>query len=222
MNNIELLKLLVDRLEAYEGQAEDKEALSLTGFIESVNGAGDLNELSSAWIGKGTKTDMPHFIDNNIERVIAQHLYLLYRYIKFYSKTALAHSQIKTMEEFGFLITVLQYQHISKTELIRRNIIEKSSGIEIINRLLKSKLFTQKDNPDDQRSQLILLTELGRSELFKIFGNMNTLGKIATGDLSQGEKGQLALLLKKLDQFHYNNYNNKDLRSLEDYLPDAP
>lgn len=219
MNSIELLKVLIERLEEYEDHAEDKDALSLTGFIQKVNGATDLNELSNSWIDNTMLNGTPNFIENNIERVIAQHLLLLYRYIKFYSKTALAHSQIKTMEEFGFLITVLQYQSISKTELIRRNIIEKSSGIEIINRLLKSGLFTQRDNPDDQRSQLILLTDVGRLALFKIFENMNTLGKIATGDLSQQEKHQLALLLKKLDQFHYSNYNNKDLRSLEDYLP---
>jgi hypothetical protein len=69
---------------------------------------------------------------------------------------------------------------------------------------------------------LIQLTDYGKSELFRIFGKMNTLGKIATGSLNDSEKEQLALMLKKLDHFHYENYNNKELKELEDYLPALP
>lgn len=221
MNSLELLKALIDKLSHYEEHAEDKNALSLEGFAASLNPASDLEALKNSIIGKTNPEILksPHHIANNIERVIAQHILLLYRYIKFYAKTAFAESNIRTMEEFSFLINVMQHERITKTDLIRKNIIEKSSGIEIINRLIKSKMFIQVDNPEDQRSHLIQLTDYGKSELFRIFGKMNTLGKIATGSLTDAEKEQLALMLKKLDHFHYENYNNKELKELEDYLP---
>ncbi len=221
MNSLELLKALIDKLSQYEAHAEDKNALSLEGFAASLSPANDLELLKNSIIGKTNPEILksPHHIANNIERVIAQHILLLYRYIKFYAKTAFAESNIRTMEEFSFLINVMQHERITKTDLIRKNIIEKSSGIEIINRLIKSKMFIQVDNPEDQRSHLIQLTDYGKSELFRIFGKMNTLGKIATGSLNDAEKEQLALMLKKLDHFHYDNYNNKELKELEDYLP---
>lgn len=221
MNSLELLKELIEKLSQYEQIAGDKDALSMDGFVASLNPASDLNTLKNSIIGKTNPEILksPHHIENNIERVIAQHLLLLYRYIKFYSKTAFSGSNIRTLEEFSFLINVLQHERITKTELIRRNIIEKSSGIEIINRLIKSGMFVQVDNPEDQRSHLIQLTDYGKYELFNIFSKMNTLGKIATGSLNSGEKEQLALMLKKLDHFHYDNYNNKELKHLEDYLP---
>ena len=224
MNSLELLKALIDKLSHYEAQAEDKNALSIEGFAASLNPANDLELLKNSIIGKTNPEILksPHHIANNIERVIAQHILLLYRYIKFYAKTAFAESNIRTMEEFSFLINVMQHERITKTDLIRKNIIEKSSGIEIINRLIKSKMFIQVDNPEDQRSHLIQLTDYGKSELFMIFGKMNTLGKIATGSLNDSEKEQLALMLKKLDHFHYENYNNKELKVLEDYLPSLP
>lgn len=221
MNSLELLKQLIDKLSHYEQDAEDKESLSIEGFAASLNPTNDLEQLKNSIIGKTNPEIIksPHHIANNIERVIAQHILLLYRYIKFYSKAAFATSNIRTMEEFSFLMNVMQHQRITKTELIRRNIIEKSSGIEIINRLIKSNMLIQVDNPEDQRSHLIQLTDFGQSELFRIFGKMDTLGKIATGELSITEKEQLALMLKKLDHFHYDNYNNKELKELEDYLP---
>lgn len=220
MNSLELLRVLLDKVQEYEESVGDKNALSLEGFMGSVRGEVNLEDMKNSLIGT-TNPDIlqsPHHRQNNLERVIAQHLMLLYRYLKFYSKTAFADQQIKSFEEFSFMITVMQHQQISKAELIRRNIIEKSSGIEIINRLLKSGLFTQTHNPNDQRSHLLLLTPEGRQELFSIFHKMDMLGTIATGQLNQYEKEQLVVMLKKLDHFHYENYSDKNLKNLEDYL----
>lgn len=223
MDSLKLLKVLIQKLEEYEREEQDKSSLSLEGFCNSVRTELDLESVKNNYIEpqdpNGLKYKNTPFIENNIERVIAQHLLFLYRYIKFYSKLVFEESKIKSIEEFGFLITVMQYDTISKSELIKKNILEKSSGIEMINRLIKSGLLIQKDNPDDQRSHLVLLTDSGKMELYQIFEKMNTLGVIATGELNRSEKAQLALILKKLDNFHFGNYNNKQLKNLNDYRP---
>lgn len=223
MDSLELMKVLIQKLEVYDGEEQDKTNLSLAGFCHSVKTELDYTDLKNNLIREKENSDSnsskAHYIESNIERVIAQHILFLYRYIKFYSKLAFEESVIKSIEEFGFLITVLQEEACTKSELIKKNIIEKSSGIEMINRLIKSGLLIQKDNPGDQRSQLILLTETGKTALFKIFDKMNTLGIIATGKLNNFEKDQLVHLLKKLDNFHYEKYNNKSLKKLEDFLP---
>ena len=223
MTSIELLKVLIQKLEDYEIAEQDKTNLSLAGFCYSVRTELDLESVKNTFIEQedpnNSKYKNAPFVENNIERVISQHLLFLYRYIKFYSKLAFEESKIKSIEEFGFLITVMQYDEISKSELIKKNILEKSSGIEMINRLMKSGLLLQKDNPEDQRSHLVLLTDSGKMELYKIFEKMNTLGIIATGELNRYEKEQLVLTLKKLDNFHFENYNNKQLKNLDDYLP---
>src|SRR5690606_40371819 len=63
-----------------------------------------------------------------------------------------------------------------------------SSDLEIINRLIKQGLLFQKDNPNDNRSQLIFLSDAGRMEVFKLFEKMETLGYIATGELRSEER----------------------------------
>lgn len=221
MKSIELLKEIVDRLEEYENSCSDSDDLNLDGFVTFLQPQRSLDSLQNNWVEKEQPflQDNLRGIETNIERIIAQHLIVLNRYIKFYGRAALQHSKIKTLEEFSFMITILQFQLLSKSELIRRNITDKSSGIEIINRLIKNGLMLQLRNPDDQRSHLVQLSEIGKAELFNIFSNMDTLGKIACGPLTVNEKQQLAIMLKKMDEFHFDNYNNKDLDSLEDYLP---
>lgn len=222
MNSFEILKVLLTKLEAYEQQSTSKDNLSLEEFYDFIKP----NDTLIDDVKNNMLTDKPYqgdnhplHIENNVDRIISQHILFLYRYVKFYSKYALEGLQIRTIEEFGFLVTVMHHQSISKSELIKRNVMEKSSGIEIINRLIKNNLLKQYDNPQDKRSQFIALTEKGKMELFKSFEKMNLLGKISAGKLDNSEKEVLAMLLKKLDDFHYHNYMNKDIDKLEDYLP---
>lgn len=221
MNSIAILKELITRLEAYENSSSGKKDLNIDDFTAFIQTQPPLASLQSNLIEKGSPyiADSPHNIEINIERIITQHLIVLNRYIKFYGKTALQDSSIKTLEEFSFMITIMQFQQLSKSELIRRNIIEKSSGTEIINRLIKNGLMLQVNNPNDNRSQLMALSEAGKTEIFRIFKHMDTLGKIACGPLTENEKHRLALILKKLDEFHHDNYTHKSLSELEDYLP---
>ena len=218
MNSLELIKILVDKVAEYEARVPDSNGLSIEGFLEMNAHEQDVQKLKNSFI-TGANEDHRHS-PLNIERVIAQHLLFMYRYVKFYSKMIFQDTIIKSLEEFSFMTTVLQYGSISKSELIKKNIYEKSSGIEMINRLIKMHIFVQYDNPNDMRSQLIELTEQGKGILYQVFAKMNTLGIIAAGELSQSEKITLANLLKKLDNFHYNNYNNKQRQKLEDYLPE--
>lgn len=220
MNTLQILKDILLHLESYSKKVGDDSLMSMEGFLQYLNPQQDINDYKSQLVTHDEKNtlDHQHKIDINIERIIAQHLIIMNRYIKFYSRTAFSDSRIKTLEEFSFLMTVVQFQQIPKSELIKRNITEKSSGIEIINRMIKNGMLMQVDNPNDMRSQMIQITDMGKGELYKIFKNMDTLGHIATAPLNDVEKAQLAKSLKKLDEFHYSNYCNKDLKDLEDYL----
>lgn len=223
MDSFELLKVLMKELETYQEKAKDKNALSLDEFIISLSPKMNLDSLKNSFVINATvkPEENSQRVENNIERVIAQHILFMYRYVKFYSKMVFANSRIKTIEDFSFLITLMQQPALPKTELIRRNIYEKSSGVELINRLIKSNLLAQKDNPEDKRSQLVILTDTGRASLFQVFEKMNEMGVIACGDLTNDEKNELAILLKKLDKFHFDNYHNINSDQLTDYLPKA-
>jgi DNA-binding MarR family transcriptional regulator len=143
---------------------------------------------------------------------------LMFRYAKSYMRKALKNSMIKTADEFSFLITLITYDNLTKTELIQKQVMEKTSGTEIINRLLKLGLINQFNDLEDKRSVRIQITTLGKEQLFEILPQMRNVSQIVTGNLSETEKLSLAYMLRKLDIFHNDIYMNKKDIELSDLL----
>jgi DNA-binding MarR family transcriptional regulator len=126
----------------------------------------------------------------------------LFRFFKGYTKTALRNSSISTSDDFVFLATLSRQDSMRKTDLIKVNMMETSSGIEVIKRLLKNKLVTEEADKEDKRSIRIKLTEKGRKELYVIFGEMNIVSNVLVGNLKETEIKQLHGLLEKLFNHH--------------------
>ena len=142
------------------------------------------------------------------EVIIGKLLTFLSRYLKIYFKKGLEDSVLTTGDDFTYLATLLHKGSLTKTELIMLNAHEKTSGMEVIKRLLNNDLIEQSDDESDKRSKRISLTSKGKSVLIQSFDMMGKVGKICTGDLTDAEKNQLMNLLKKLDNFHHDIYLN--------------
>jgi DNA-binding MarR family transcriptional regulator len=134
---------------------------------------------------------------------------LLFRYAKMYIKKALKTSKINTADEFSFLITLMTHEFMTKHELIKTQVMEKTSGIEILNRLIKQGFVEQYDDVEDKRRKLLKITPAGRNELMQILPVMNLVSQIVVGDLSKEEQNLLTYLLRKLDCFHNDIYLQK-------------
>ncbi|HEX8268695.1 MAG TPA: MarR family winged helix-turn-helix transcriptional regulator [Flavobacterium sp.] len=143
------------------------------------------------------------------ESVINTMLVHLNRYARTYAKAAIYDSEFSTPEEFIYLINLDVMGAMSKTRLIRKNVQEKSSGIQIINRLIRQGWVSQSSSDDDKRSRMIEITESGKQYLDQYMDKIRTASKIVTGDLDQNEKMTLIQLLTKLDSYHRPIFNKE-------------
>ena len=169
--------------------------------------------------GGGEDWGQESSIENKSVTDISILIVLLFRYAKGYIRKALKESEIKTADEFSFLITLMTYESMSKMELINKQIMEKTSGNEIINRLIKSGFIEQQRDTVDKRSVRIKITPFGRKEIIKILPQMQLVSNIVVGNLKDDEKNTLAFILNKLEHFHNDIFlNNKDC-DLNDILP---
>jgi DNA-binding MarR family transcriptional regulator len=134
---------------------------------------------------------------------------LMNRYAKTYIKKAMKFAQIKTSDEFSILITLLTYDSLTKTELINKVVLEKTSGVEIINRLIHQNFIEQFDDLTNKRNVRIKITELGKLEIVKILPFMKKVSVVVAANLSETEKKALIYILKKLDNFHNDIFMNK-------------
>jgi DNA-binding MarR family transcriptional regulator len=94
--------------------------------------------------------------------------------------------------------------------------MEKTTGIEVIRRLIKRGLVVESADENDKRSVRVSITNSGRKEILKTLPLMSKVSEIVVGNLSNEEINTLSYLLKKLDYFHNEIYLNKRDQSLSD------
>ena len=219
MKTKEILVELLDYLEEYEREnLSSQSPLNTTDFLGFLNAkyqfksvktdsiSGSLNEWRDNEYKNGPKTDISILI------------VMLFRYAKGYIKKALKNSIIKSGDEFSFMITLLTYESMTKMELINMQAMEKTSGNEIINRLIKLGFLHQREDIIDKRSVRISLSEAGKAELFRILPDMKLVSDIVMGNLSQNETNTLAYLLRKLDIYHKDIFDKKRNCTLHEIL----
>ena len=136
------------------------------------------------------------------ESVINTQLVHLYRYAKNYSRAAIHDSDFSTQEEFIYLINLKAFGAMKKMDLIKKNIHDKSAGMQIINRLIANGWVKQSDDQKDKRSKVLQITDLGLQTLEAQMDKIRQASNIVTGNLTEEEKLELIQLLTKLEHFH--------------------
>ncbi|MDC7996527.1 MarR family winged helix-turn-helix transcriptional regulator [Gilvibacter sediminis] len=134
------------------------------------------------------------------------HVCRIYRYTHGYLKNALQDSKFTTDMDFAFSAALHRRGPLSKMDLIREMVCEKSFGMEVIRRLLRNGLIEQKPHPTDGRSTLLELTPFGLGETFKAYGMVAPAATLLSKPLSETESTSLTRILERLDQYHLAHY----------------
>jgi DNA-binding MarR family transcriptional regulator len=215
MKKSEILTTLINHFFSFDAEKGNHEEYSIDEFIGYLNAKSGSQELAMREISgenKGWFKDEYRNTTSDISILIV----LMNHYAKWYIKKVLRESHLQTPDEFSFLITLMTYDSLSKSELITKQVMEKTSGSEVIRRLIKRGLIVESADEDDKRSVRVSITRSGREEILKILPLMSKVSNIVVGNLSNEEINTLSYLLKKLDYFHNDIYLNKRDQSLSD------
>ena len=182
-----------------------KKAVNWVSEFESQLPSGeDWNDVSFAnWLLREvSKSNEQSVVTTKSSKAIPMFLVFMYKYASFYARKILKKSKIYSFEDFSFLASLLPDKQLKKADVIRKNIAEKSSGNEVLKRLIKQKMIVESDNPCDKRSKLLMLTPVGFQEINAVRSQFEKMGALVTGDLNDEEKNILASTLTKLHLFH--------------------
>ena len=217
MKKSEILTTLINHFFSFDAEKGNHEEYSIEEFIGYLNSKSGNQELAMREIS-GENKEWLKGDYRNTATDISILIVLMNHYAKWYIKKALRESLLQTPDEFSFLITLLTYNSLSKSELITKQVMEKTSGTEIIRQLIKRGLIVESADENDKRSIRVSITKSGREEVLRMLPLMNKVTKIITGNLSAEEINTLSYLLKKLDYFHNDIYLNKKEQHLNDIL----
>lgn len=151
-----------------------------------------------------------------LENDICKQIMLLGRFSKQMIRKGLNDFPMLSGEDFTYLYRLMNFDSLSKTQLIEKNAHEKQTGMEIIKRLLKNGLMTEFQDDNDKRSKRLKVTELGKEVFKNSVQDVNITSKILTAKLDIDEKKQLLELLKKLNEFHFTVYQEFKDASLQE------
>ena len=192
MKSKRLLTELLDYIELFEQSFPNDEKLSMKSFLIFVQSMQEGAEASP------TSAIRPN-MGQQREVSIARHLSLLHRYSKGYIKRALMASELlQSEEEYSYLASLISGKPQTKTELNTLNAMEKTSGAEIIRRLVAKGLAEERPDERDRRSVLVTITPQGRAELMKVFPQLHTAALLLSAPLQEQQQATLDFLLHYL------------------------
>ena len=197
-------------------------------YLEKCQQEGNIENIEDFlfWLQNKSINNIPSFPDESlqvpvqgtVEGKISQLITLLYKYVRFYFKKGLKNTSLNTMEDFGFLATLVIQGDLKKNELIQKNTCEFTSGMEVIRRLERNELICSFNDADDKRAKRVKITEKGLSVFYSALPVLKKIGTVAVGNLSSIEQDQLLYLLQKLNVFHNPIFHKEKNSSLSDIV----
>jgi len=116
-----------------------------------------------------------------------------------YTNLALRDSELNQMEEYGVLQTIKQNGNPRKTEVIYANLLELSSGTDLLNRLKNRGLIKEYDDKEDKRSKRMKLTAKGEKVIEATKLKVYNIANLLMNDLTDDDKALCIQLLKNIE-----------------------
>ena len=120
----------------------------------------------------------------------------------FYSKKFFDGLPINSLLEFNFLFSINKNVSLRKKEIIGLHLVEYSTGIDILKRLIKLQLVMESRDEIDKRSKRLKMTSEGKKVLVEALIRMNKINDLFFIDYSDRDLEPFLSILYLLDDHH--------------------
>lgn len=128
-------------------------------------------------------------------------LWRLGKHAKSHAKGLFEDLGISSHDELAILSHVALLGECPKKVAVPDNLVEMSTGIDTIKRLLNKGQLLERKNPRDKRESLVRIAAAGRGLLEQVSRGFGQLPDVL-GGISREEQRLLLRLLERLDEFH--------------------
>ncbi|MDZ4071226.1 MAG: MarR family winged helix-turn-helix transcriptional regulator [Sediminibacterium sp.] len=137
----------------------------------------------------------------------------LYRFLRMASKDLLAKHDIASIDEFALLATLLVHPGMTKTELLKQNLMEITTGSEMLKRFVARKWLIEQRDKNDKRITRLSLSAKGQQIIFACMQTLDDIEDILS-PLNTKEQETLYHILNRLDAFHSEKHQVKQVSSI--------
>jgi DNA-binding MarR family transcriptional regulator len=212
-NNYALLKQIIDFFEEYEREEKEIDLLDFSNWL--ISRLNDNPKLNPYKLKKETTLTFGKFPNSNNPNNKASFLESvsrIARYHDFYIRKALQELNINSRLEFLFLQSVNILDKAKKTDLINMHLLEYTTGMDTISRLIKNEILYESQDANDKRAKLLSLTEKGVSILNQAEKRINEENDMFFAAINENKWKKALPVIEEIDNFHnsiYSKHNNK-------------
>lgn len=164
------------------------------------------------------KVDQPEVDKSEINVKFAYVLSKLSSFLDVWVKLSFRDIPLRSLGDFGIIMSIRYMHNPRKTDVASQLIMEHSTCMESIKRLINDGLVEQTKDPLDRRVWRVSLTNLGHELCAILDEKMQALGDLVAGEISKSEKEQAIAPLIKLVDFHQKLYQRHDREKIvQDY-----
>ena len=174
------------------------------GVFEAQHPDASIEDFCRHELAKGIKPENDSIPEGELRPDLNGQLVILLRRIgKFhiaYSNKALEGTGLDQMEEFGILVTIYNQKNPIKSEAIFNNIMELSSGSNMLIRMKKRGLVSEYADEQDKRVKRLKLTAKGEATLLKAKDLVLKVARMMVSELTDEDKRLCIQLLRPIDK----------------------
>jgi DNA-binding MarR family transcriptional regulator len=133
-----------------------------------------------------------------------------------YSNKALEGTGLDQIEEFGILVIIFNKKNPIKSEVIYDNLLELSSGTNMLIRLKKRGLITEYSDKEDKRVKRLKLTLKGEETLVKAKALVLKVAGMMVNSLTEDDKQLCIQLLNPINARFSNIFQKQKNKSFDE------
>jgi DNA-binding MarR family transcriptional regulator len=218
-NRYNILKQLIDLWESYEEEEQD---LNLLDFAEWMGiHLGKSPQLNRRISYPKSKTGQPvqiaYFNSLDEPTRFLESISRISRYHEFYIRKFLVGLPINNRLEYLFLKTVRQIHRSKKTDLVNIHLVDYSTGMDTIKRLIKNGFLTETSDEKDKRVKLLEITKNGLDVLLQADKMVSDEKNMFLTCISMNKWKKAIPVLDEIDKLHnsiYLKHNDKPYAEL--------
>lgn len=129
-------------------------------------------------------------------------------YAEIWGKVSFNDVPIQSFGDYAILKSVFELKNPSKKQISKLVLMEPTTCIESIKRLIKNGFLREEKDDGDKRIRRVFLSMQGHELLIKLNRKLQNISSLLMGNLTEPEKLSLIPIFKKLSAFHSGIYSS--------------
>lgn len=225
-NKYTAIKQLIELWDTFEDETNQQELLEFAEWL--INKLKDNPRLNIAPVSRKIKNEETEslvlFKKMNEPNRLLEYISRIARLHDFYVRKFFVDLPIKNRLEYLFLYTVYLKKSARKTELINTHLIDYTTGMDTIKRLVTNGLLDETNDEADKRAKLLIITEEGYKVFEQAQKKIGEEMQMFLASISTNKWKKTLPYLEEINDFHseiYLSHNEKtpaELMNLMDSL----